>query len=142
MKFSKRKIIVSCCFFVIFLILLFSIKNINTKDNIDNRYIQNNIYGCYEFKKYYTDDFDQIKYDNNCGPTLAINVISYYNDVRGINLFYDDKLQNCYDKICEDVNYTSKNSTNLNNVANGLKKIAISKRIQYSSKKILTKFMV
>lgn len=142
MKFSIQKIIVSCCFFAIFLILCFCIKYLNTKENIDNKYTKNNIYGCYEFKKYYTDDFDQIKYDNNCGPTLAINIISYYNDVKGINLFYDDKLQNCYDKICEDVKYTSNNSTNLNNVAGGLKKIATSERIQYRSKKILTKFMV
>lgn len=142
MKFSKRKIIVSCTFFAIFLILCFSIKNINEKDNIDNTCIKNNINGYYEFKKYYTDDFDQIKYDNNCGPTLAINIISYYSDQKGINLFYDESLQDCYDKICEDVKYTSSNSTNLNNVASGLKKIASSLRIQYSSKKILTKFMV
>lgn len=71
--------------------------------------------------QYYNSNFSQYQYNNNCTPTLAANVLSYYKTSRGVNLYSGTITQTLYDQICTDVSYSTEYGSNLNNVANGLK---------------------
>ncbi|MDD2377200.1 MAG: C39 family peptidase [Clostridia bacterium] len=72
-------------------------------------------------RKYYTTDFWQIQYNNNCTPTLAANILSYFQSPRGVSLNAGNITQSLYNQICIDVGYTTSSGSNLNGVANGLK---------------------
>lgn len=92
-----------------------------SNDILSNSLSAKTVTGLGNEKRYYTSDFSQFQYDNNCGPTLAANVLSYFKTVRGINLYSGDITQELYDIICTDVSYSVTSGTSLNNVANGIK---------------------
>lgn len=70
---------------------------------------------------YYTTDFTQAQYGNNCGPTLVANVLSYFNTARGLNLYSGTINQSVYDQICSDCSYTGASGINLDTVARAIK---------------------
>lgn len=72
-------------------------------------------------RKYYTADFWQIQFDNNCTPTLAANVLSYFQGSRGVQLNAGNITQSLYDQICVDIGYDISRGSNLDGVAKGLK---------------------
>lgn len=133
MKSRRLRRIVSCLVCAIILMLNFNttyakegnvVKCMNSNYSLMAVTEQNSIPGQYDFTRYFTNDFSQGETGKNCGPTLAANVLSYYKDVKGLNLYSGTINQSFYDKICEAVKFNSSEGTNLNNVAAGIKKIA------------------
>lgn len=72
-------------------------------------------------KMYNTIDFSQYQYNNNCTPTLAANILSYFHGSRGVNLNAGNITQSLYNQICADIGYSTSNGGNLNGIATGLK---------------------
>lgn len=72
-------------------------------------------------KRYYTSDFEQFKYGNNCGPTAASNILSYFKTVRNVNLYSGNITQSVYNTICKDCSYTGSEGISLNMAAQGIK---------------------
>lgn len=73
---------------------------------------------------YYGMSFTQGNNGNNCGPTTAANILSYYKMANGLNL-YSSMTQELYDQICVDCSYSSTGSgTTYTSVKNGIIKFA------------------
>lgn len=79
---------------------------------------------------YYSTMFTQSQNWNNCGPTAAANVLSYYKCAKGLNLYSGNITQSIYNQICSDCNYVNSGGTSIANISNGIKKFA--KRAGYS----------
>lgn len=77
--------------------------------------------GFSNFRVYYTSNFYQYNYNTNCTPTLAANVLSYFQTARGVQLNAGNITQELYDQICTDVNYNPATGSNLDSVADGLR---------------------
>lgn len=77
--------------------------------------------GFSNFKVYYTSDFSQYQYGTNCTPTLAANILSYFQTARGVQLNSGNITQELYNQICVDINYNTSQGSNLDNIANGLR---------------------
>lgn len=73
----------------------------------DVKYVE----GYDEFELYYTSDFSQSIHENNCGPTEIANILEYYSNVKGLNLYEGRITQKMYDDICKDVKYDTKIGT-------------------------------
>lgn len=76
-----------------------------------------NIQGCHSFTPYVQSMFSQ---ENSCGPVAAANILSYYHDYKGINLYNGDITQSIFNQICTDCKW-SPNGTNMVNVSDGIK---------------------
>lgn len=75
--------------------------------------------------KYYCSiNYTQSQNGNNCGPTAAANILSYFKTVKGYNLYTGDVDQSIYDQICSDCNYANSGGTSPYNVSNGIKVFA------------------
>ncbi|MDO4283097.1 MAG: C39 family peptidase [Clostridia bacterium] len=69
--------------------------------------------------------FTQSQGGNNCGPTAAANVLSYYKGAKGLNLYSGNITQSLYDQICSDCGYSSSGAgSSYTSVANGIKSFA------------------
>lgn len=83
-----------------------------------------------EFRVYHTNNFEQFAYDNNCGPTLATNIISYYKTL-GFYLYSGPVInQKMYNEICSLVEYTPSGGTDAKKVYKAVQ--AYAERAGYS----------
>ncbi len=76
------------------------------------------------FKVYYTSDFSQFQYGNNCGPTLVANILSYYKNFGYSRLYSGDITQSMYNNIASIIGYTPEKGTHFGNVYKGVKAYA------------------
>jgi len=83
---------------------------------------KNFVTGYNTFKRYYSSQFSQMQYNNNCSPTMIANVLSYYNTARKAEIYSGIITQDLYDQICCDINYSSTKASNLYRMVKGLKK--------------------
>ena len=75
------------------------------------------VWGHNRFTPYYQTEFTQV---NGCGPTAVANILSFYQEARGVSLYNGECIdQNIYNQICADVNWSS-SGTNMVNVSNGI----------------------
>ncbi len=119
MKDSTRRII---AYFLAYIIVNISVFNFfrvdfSAKYNGEDRY--NLVTDFYNFEQMYTTDYNQAKYESNCGPTMFCNVISYY-EMRD-NKKYIPKVegkvgQELYDVICDEVKFNKKDGTKAGNL--------------------------
>lgn len=77
------------------------------------------------FRQYYTTDFNEYAYGNNCGPTQVANLLSYYKSVGYIHVFPNDIITQSFytNTICDATNYRTNIAMNLNDAANGFKEV-------------------
>lgn len=81
---------------------------------------------------YYATMFTQSQNGNNCGPTAAANVLSYFKGANGVNLYSGKITQSTYNQICTDCNYSPTSANSLLNTSNGIK--AFANRAGYTCK--------
>lgn len=70
---------------------------------------------------YYTSDFTQYQYGNNCGPTMIANILSYFDTGRNVDLYSGTITQSLYNQICTDCSYTGAQGISLDTAANAIK---------------------
>lgn len=58
------------------------------------------------FRVYHTNEFSQFSTGNNCGPTVAANILSYHKSL-GYNLYSGEITQSIYDEIADLMYFTS-----------------------------------
>lgn len=138
----NKKILSLIIIFILFLTLSFNFtSNVNAatssinscEDNYDYILSQHStlasgeitdsgyLYAHDDFKVYHTSDFYQYQYNNNCGPTLAANVLSYFRGT-GYNKLYSGEItQSMYDHICSLVGYKYNGHTMLGSVYKAVK---------------------
>lgn len=76
-------------------------------------------------KVYLTTDYLQSTNGNTCGATAATNILSYYKNARGLNLYADDMSQSIFNQICIDCKYSQNGGgPGYNKVSKGIKKFA------------------
>lgn len=76
-------------------------------------------------KVYLTTDYLQSINGNTCGATAATNILSYYKNARGIDLYSGDMSQNIFNQICVDCKYLPNGGgPGYNKVSKGIKKFA------------------
>ena len=73
---------------------------------------------------YYTSDFTQVQYGNNCGPTMVANILSYFDTGRNVDLFSGTITQSLYNQICADCSYTGASGINLDTAATAIETFA------------------
>ncbi len=131
------------CFIIIILLLLIigttnvyafsnAIENENYEGNITEEYVlptasitaQNFIPKYNSFRVYNSSEFEQIIYDNNCGMTLAANILSYYKNFGFPNLYSGEITQEMYNVIAREIGYTPSGGSKIINVQNGVKYFA------------------
>ena len=103
---------------------------INATNITDQGYINN----WNNFHKYYTDDFNEVVYENNCGPTQVANLLSYYKSVGYIYAFPGNTITQSYytNTICNAVNYRTDTIIDLDDAADGFEEIFESGASYYS----------
>lgn len=99
------------------LISVEEMQKISINSQTANSDVYVNIAGCYSFTPYVQSMFTQV---NSCGPIAAANILSYYKEYRGVNLYNGDITQSLFNQICTDCKWST-NGTNMINVSNGLK---------------------
>lgn len=76
-----------------------------------------NIAGAHSFPPYVQSTFSKV---NSCGPIAMANILSYYKNYKGINLYSSDEITpELFDQICTDCKWTT-GGTSLHNVGNAL----------------------
>lgn len=98
-------LVISCIFFWNTNVWAYTDYNVN--NNYENYSITSQGFLLYydDFKIYHTNDFYQFQYGNNCVPTFAANVLSYYKRF-GFDLYDGDITQNMYDEIASLTEYS------------------------------------
>lgn len=121
---KASRVVLPLVFCIVFYSSVMLIKEHNISDELEEFNTKEVIIPNYTSTKVYlTTDYLQSINGNTCGVTAATNILSYYKNARGLNLYSEDISQNIFDNICEDCNYLQNSGgPGYNKVSKGIKK--------------------